>query len=136
MTPTATPKSFVQQLTKLMPTKQRADVALILLPSLEAAWGQEGQATTAAGVAAVCCGDAHGLGELPRVSASELWLSWVGAAKAGDEDLGQVKGEACEQKADEGNLAADARAVEEEMLQALQREQDMMRARESSSRPV
>ena len=76
------------------------------------------------------------MGELPRVSASELWLSWVGAAKAGDEDLGQVKGEACEQKADEGNLAADARAVEEEMLQALQREQDMMRARESSSRPV
>jgi len=127
VTPAATSRVFVQELTKLLPSQHRSEAALVVLPILEAAWDQEELASSAVRVAALCSSDLHGLGELPRLCAHDLWLQWDGAAELHRDTPSELA-----ERAVRGALArdlpvegTDPSASEAVMLQALQRELEM-----------
>ena len=85
LTSTATPRAFVQEIVKLLPELVRADAAMAMLTLIEAIWSWETlhSAISADMLHSAVCGRDHGLGDMPMITASDLWLSWNSSAGTG-----------------------------------------------------
>jgi hypothetical protein len=84
LTSTATPRAFVQEMVKLLPERVRADAAMAMLTLIEAIWSWETlRSAISADIHSAVCGRDHGLGDMPMITASELWISWNSSAGTG-----------------------------------------------------
>ena len=86
LTSTATPRAFVHEMAKLLPEPvQRAEAAMAMMTLIESIWSWETlhSAISADMLHSALCGTDHGLGDMPMIAASELWLSWNSSAGTG-----------------------------------------------------
>ena len=86
LTSTATPRAFVHEMAKLLPDPvQRAEAAMAMMTLIESIWSWEtlNSAISADMLHSELCGTDHGLGDMPMIAASELWLGWNSSAGTG-----------------------------------------------------
>jgi hypothetical protein len=86
LTSTATPRAFVHEMAKLLPEPvQRAEAAMAMMTLIESIWSWEtlNSAISADMLHSALCGTDHGLGDMPMIAASELWLGWNSSAGTG-----------------------------------------------------
>jgi hypothetical protein len=83
LTSTATPIAFVHEMAKLLPEPVQREAAMAMMTLIESIWSWEtlNSAISADMLHSALCGTDHGLGDMPKIAASELWLGWNSSAE-------------------------------------------------------